>query len=88
MTGFDSTTAVPTQGHEIQLMNGGGRVVAITWVREVISYCMNGCYKVRDKNGVVRLITRSGSVNDRALWRSILPEENLMQSRSLSTDQV
>lgn len=30
----------------------------ITWVKELIGYTVNGCFKVRDATGAVRIIKR------------------------------
>jgi hypothetical protein len=55
---------------QIQLVDTNNEVKAVTFVAELVSYCMNGCYKVRDKNGVVRLVTRVRG-NKPTTWKSV-----------------
>jgi hypothetical protein len=66
----EETTTVPMPRQQIQLVDANNEIKAITFVEEVVSYCMNGCYKVRDKNGVVRLVTRARD-GKRPAWKSV-----------------
>lgn len=45
----------------------------LTWVRELLGYTVNGCFKVRDASGAVRIIKRYKSKDKPGLraWISL-----------------
>jgi hypothetical protein len=45
----------------------------LTWVRELLGYTVNGCFKVRDSSGTVRIVKRYKSKDKPGLkaWISL-----------------
>lgn len=45
----------------------------LTWVRELIGYTVNGCFKVRDASGAIRIVKRCRSKDKPGLraWISL-----------------
>ncbi|MEO0454568.1 MAG: hypothetical protein AAFY98_10585 [Verrucomicrobiota bacterium] len=62
---------IPEPGQVIELHDDSGNVKAITWVEDTLGYSMNGCFKVRDKAGKVRLITKSRQSRIVPRWRAV-----------------
>lgn len=63
---------VPESGHIIEILDENSNVKALTWVADYIGYSMNGCFKVRDKQGIVRLVSKSqGSVSTQR-WKTVI----------------
>jgi hypothetical protein len=62
---------VPEPGQVIEVLDASGEIKSITWVEDLIGYSMNGCFKVKDKSGMVRLITRSRRSRIVPRWRAV-----------------
>lgn len=62
---------VPEPGQIIEILDESGEITSITWVEDMLGYSMNGCFKVRDKNGETRLIARSRRSRIVPRWRSL-----------------
>jgi len=62
---------IPESGQTIEIHDDFGEVKSVTWVDDNLGYSMNGCFKVRDTDGQVRLIapSRKGRIVPR--WRSV-----------------
>ncbi|MEM6820863.1 MAG: hypothetical protein AAF558_02815 [Verrucomicrobiota bacterium] len=71
---FDSAYAdriIPEPGHIIEVVDGLNEVKALTWVQDNLGYSMNGCFRVRDKQGKKRLVTQSRNSNVTPRWRTV-----------------
>ena len=63
--------SVPESGHIIEIVNADSEVKALTWVVDNMGYSMNGCFRVRDKQGIVRLVTKSQSSVSTQRWKTV-----------------
>ncbi len=63
--------SIPEPGHIIEILDEEFKVTALTWVDENLGYSMNGCFRVRDKKGLIRLVTKSRRIYNTLRWRSL-----------------
>lgn len=62
---------VPESGQIIEIVNGDYEVKSLTWVADNMGYSMNGCFRVRDKSGTIRLITKSQNSVSTQRWKTV-----------------
>lgn len=63
--------SVPEAGHIIEIIDENHEVKSLTWVVDNMGYSMNGCFKVRDKVGTVRLVHKSQSSVSTQRWKTV-----------------
>lgn len=62
---------IPMKKERIELVDANNEVKGVTFVDEVETYCMNGCYKVRDRDGVIRLVTPVRTHGRNPVWKCV-----------------
>ena len=63
--------SIPESGHIIEVTDENNEVKSLTWVSDNLGYSMNGCFRVRDKQGTIRLVTRSRNSKSTLRWRTV-----------------
>jgi hypothetical protein len=63
--------SVPESGHIIEITNDNYEVNALTWVSDNMGYSMNGCFRVKDKQGTIHLVTKSQNSKTTPRWKTV-----------------
>jgi len=74
---YDSPYAersIPESGQLIEILDQDQKVRAMKMVEDNLGYSMNGCFRVRDKEGVVHLVTKSRNSKSTLRWKAISSE--------------
>lgn len=66
-----ASRSIPEPGQIIEITDEFHEVKGLTLVSDNIGYSMNGCFRVRDEQGNVRLVTKSRNSKATLRWRTV-----------------